>query len=37
MGATDVVTGFRHHEAAAEDAWERIERFFAVHLAPEPR
>jgi carboxymethylenebutenolidase len=34
MGATDVVTGFRHHEAAAEDAWRRIERFFAVHLGP---
>jgi carboxymethylenebutenolidase len=36
MGATDAVTGFRHHEAAAEDAWRRIERFFAVHLGPEP-
>jgi carboxymethylenebutenolidase len=36
MGATDTVTGFRHHETAAEDAWRRIERFFAVHLGPGP-
>jgi carboxymethylenebutenolidase len=34
MGATDTVTGFRHHEASAEDAWRRIERFFAAHLRP---
>jgi carboxymethylenebutenolidase len=34
MGATDLVTGFRHHEAAADDAWRRIRGFFAAHLRP---
>jgi carboxymethylenebutenolidase len=34
MGATDLVTGFAHHEAAAEDAWGRIRGFFAMHLRP---
>jgi carboxymethylenebutenolidase len=34
MGATDLVTGFRHHEPSATDAWQRVTRFFAAYLQP---
>lgn len=33
INAIEKVFGFHHDEAAAEDAWTRILRFFAVHLA----
>jgi hypothetical protein len=32
MGATDRITGFRHHEPSADDAWRRIRAFFDGHL-----
>lgn len=32
MAALDRVSGFGYHEAEAEDAWRRIDAFFARHL-----
>ena len=33
LAVLERVAGFSYHEPSAEDAWARILRFFAVHLA----